>query len=131
MKSASIGLLLLRVAAGSMMFGGHGLRKMLAFGERWGTFADPIGLGTHLSLILAVFAEGICSLAVVIGWRTRLAVLPIAFTMLVAAGVVHLHDPWSKKEVALLYFVPFLVLAFTGPGEYSLDAWLRRRRNAA
>jgi putative oxidoreductase len=51
--------------------------------------------------------------------------------MLVAAFVVHGDDPWSKKELALLYAIPFLTLGLTGPGRFSIDAWWQKRREAA
>ena len=41
--------------------------------------------------------------------------------MAVAAFVVHGADPLAKKEMALLYMVAFLAIAFIGPGRFSLD----------
>jgi putative oxidoreductase len=41
--------------------------------------------------------------------------------MLVAAFIVHLDDPFKRKELALLYLVGFLVVLLMGPGKYSLD----------
>ena len=46
--------------------------------------------------------------------------------MLVAAFIVHGEDPFQKKEFALLYAVPFLMLIFTGAGAFSVDARLKR-----
>jgi putative oxidoreductase len=42
-------------------------------------------------------------------------------TMLVAAFIVHLDDPFKRKELALLYLVGFLIVLLMGPGKYSLD----------
>lgn len=58
---------------------------------------------------------------VVIGFGTRLAALPLVFTMGIAAFVVHGSDPWAKKELAVLYGAVFLVLFFTGAGRFSVD----------
>jgi putative oxidoreductase len=41
--------------------------------------------------------------------------------MCVAAFVIHGSDPFSGKELALMYLVPFLTLVFTGAGRFSLD----------
>jgi putative oxidoreductase len=41
--------------------------------------------------------------------------------MLVAAFIVHLDDPFKRKELALLYLVGFLIVLLMGPGKYSLD----------
>ena len=124
---ADVGLLFLRVSAGGMMALGHGLPKLLAFSEKAATFSDPLGVGSTMSLTLAIFGELVCSLLVVAGVATRLTALPVVFTMFVAALVVHADDPWSKKEFALLYAVPFIALALLGPGRFSVDG-LRARR---
>lgn len=95
------------------------------------TFADPIGVGQAPSLLLATFAEFFCSLLVIAGYRVRLAALPLIFTMLVAALLVHSSDPWMKKELPLLYAFSFGAVLLLGAGGYSADAWLARRQSAA
>jgi putative oxidoreductase len=120
-----IGLLILRVGVAAFMFFSHGWPKLMKYSYLASKFPDPIGLGSQLSLTMAIFAEAFCALLVMLGLVTRLAVIPLAFTMLVAALVVHSADPWSKKEFALLYFIPFVALFFTGPGMFSLDAFLK------
>ena len=63
----------------------------------------------------------------VVGWKTRWAALPAAFTMGVAAFVVHGGDPIGDKELALLYLVCFAAVAALGGGRWSLDAALDKR----
>lgn len=124
------GLLLLRLGIGLLMAFSHGLgkvQKFLAGGPyQW---ADPIGLGPGVSLFLAGGAEFFCALAIAVGLATRLAALPLAFTMAVAAFVVHAQDPFAKKEFALLFLIPTLALVLTGPGRFSLDALIAGRRS--
>jgi putative oxidoreductase len=122
-----IGLLILRVFIGGMMLFSHGMGKLLNFGSLSTAFADPFGAGPMISLSLAVFAEVVCSVFVMIGLATRIACIPLVITMAVAAGMIHSGDPWAKKEFALLYLIPFLALIFTGPGRLSLDQ-IRGRR---
>ena len=115
-----LGLLILRLGLGAMMLT-HGwpkVQKILA-GD-W-TFANPIGVGEAPSLLLAALAEFGCSLLVLVGFRVRLAVLPILFTMLVAAIIVHANDPWARKELPLLYASGYATLLLLGGGRYSVD----------
>ena len=110
---------------------GHGWDKLSHFGEKAETFGDPLGIGKTLSLGLVTFAEFFCALAVVVGLATRFAAIPPVIAMGVAGFLHHAADPWNRKELAFVYFAAFLALAFTGPGKFSLDALLfRRKRNA-
>ncbi len=126
----SMGLLILRVVPGLMMLA-HGWQKLAGFSQMSGQFPDPLGAGSAASLALVVFAEFFCSLAVILGIATRVVVIPIGITMLVAAFVIHGDDPWAKKEFALLYATVFLPLMFIGAGRYSLDAIVCKERGYA
>lgn len=126
--ATSLGLLVLRLAAGGMM-AVHGIQKLGKFADLKDTFPDPLGIGHLPSLVSAVGAEVGCALLVVLGLATRLAAVPVVFTMAVAALVVHGDDPWQKKELAMLYGLAFLALVLTGAGRYSVDARLGRSRD--
>ena len=118
--STDLGLLILRLVAGASMLT-HGYPKLQKVLNGNFQFGDPLGLGPEVSLILAVFAELICSALVIIGLTTRLAVLPLIVTMGVAFFIVHGADPFKVKELALIYLSIFLALFFTGPGKFSAD----------
>lgn len=122
-------LLLFRLALGGLMLM-HGVPKIGKFFEPELKFADPIGLGMGTSLALAVFAEVICSFTLILGLWTRFSAIPLVITMLVAAFIVHAGDPFGKQEFPLLYALGYLSIFFSGPGKYSLDAWLERRNTA-
>ena len=126
--TADAGLLLLRLCVGSMMLVGHGIPKVLEFSDKMAHFPDPLGVGSTASLSLAIFGEVICSALLIVGLVTRGATVPFAITMLVAALVVHAGDPWSQKELALLYAVAALGLIGTGAGRFSLDRVLWTRK---
>ncbi|MGJ8737627.1 DoxX family protein [Zobellia laminariae] len=114
-----IGLALLRIAASAMMaVHGYGKLQMLINGAE---FADPIGIGSTPSLFLAVLAEFVCPILIIFGFKTRLAAIPAAITMGIAAFMVHGADPFQKKELALIYFVIFVAIILLGPGKYSVD----------
>ncbi|MCA8917616.1 MAG: DoxX family protein [Planctomycetes bacterium] len=119
--SRGMGLLILRVGAGLlMMYHGWGKVEKVFAGDF--QFADPIGLGPGVSLVLAAGTEFVLAGLVVVGLGTRLASAPIVFTMMIAAFVQHASDDFGVKEKAIVYALMFLVLTFTGPGKFSLDA---------
>lgn len=124
----STALLLLRLGAASLLFFGHGLPKLANLTERAPRFADPIGLGPELGFALVVFSEVVCATLVAVGFFTRLATIPILAFFLVAALIHHAPDPWPKRELPLLFFTAFLPMLLLGAGRYSVDGWLRSRR---
>lgn len=133
--STSFGLLLLRLGLGGLLLlHGWGKLQMVLAGD-YDKFADPIGLGKQISLILVMAAEFGCAILVIIGLFTRLAAIPIVIAMGVAAFVMHADAPLSmegaaaSKEPALLFMVPFLALVFTGAGIFSIDGliWYRKQ----
>lgn len=118
-----VGLLILRVVASFTMLFGHGWGKLMNVFSGNFQFADPIGLGPTLSLILAAFAEGICSILIIFGFYTRAAALVLTINMSVAFLFVHLfNDPFGRMELPLVYLTIFLTLFLLGPGKYSIDA---------
>ena len=123
-KFLSLGLLILRVLVGMLT---HGLAKLTSFSELSATFPDPIGLGSTLSLILIIGAEVGCSLFVIVGAFTRLAVIPLVFSMLVVIFVVHANDPFQMKELPFLYLGIYILLFFTGAGRISLDTIISKK----
>ncbi len=123
----SIGLLIIRVVPSGMMLS-HGWSKLMGFGQMSDQFPDPIGVGSPMSLALVVFAEFFCSLAVILGIGTRVVVIPLVITMLVAAIAIHGNDPFANKELPLLYAAIFLPLMFAGAGRYSIDAIVCKER---
>ncbi len=127
MMNRDFGLLFLRATMGLMM-AGHGIGKVSdLFAGKIG-FPDPLGIGSVPSLAFAAFAEFLCALLVVVGFKTRWSAIPPALTMLVAAFIFHGGDPWAEKELAVVYAAGFLTLVFTDGGAYSLDAWLKNRK---
>jgi len=113
-------LLLARLSIGIFMLT-HGIPKLQNVLAGNMKFADPIGIGATPSLILVVFAEAICSVLLILGLATRFACVPLIINMSVAAFMVHKHDAFAKKELALLYLVCYLGFLIIGAGKYSID----------
>ena len=126
LKSIDIGLLIFRIGAASLMLT-HGFPKLMNFFQSEDLkFADPIGLGEPVTFWLAVFAEFACSVFIIFGFLTRFAAIPLITTMLVAAFIVHVDDPFGKQELPLLFLFSFILILITGPGKYSLDYFLKK-----
>ncbi|REG91994.1 DoxX family protein [Algoriphagus antarcticus] len=122
-----IGLLILRVGAGAMILT-HGFPKLMRFFvDEPIKFMDFMGLGSVISLSLAVFAEFVCAILIMIGFKTRLATIPLVITMLTAALVVHAADPFGRKELPLLYFLVFLSILIFGAGKFSIDGFSNQK----
>ncbi len=96
--SLDLGLLILRVAAGAMIIT-HGWPKLASYASRADSFRDPIGMDSALSLQLAIFAEVICAVFIILGAFTRLAAIPLMITKAVIAFIVHLKY-WQVKTGA-------------------------------
>jgi len=115
----NLALLVLRLAVASLMLT-HGIPKLMNLIEGNLSFPDPIGLGSELSLVLVVFAEVICSLLVLVGYKSRLAVMPLIVVMLVALLVQHSNDPILDHWNILAYIFCYAILLHLGGGRYSL-----------
>jgi putative oxidoreductase len=117
-------LLAFRVGTSVMMLT-HGMPKLSRlFGDDPIKFADPLGVGVVTSLALAVFSEFFCSLLLILGLGTRLAVLPLIFTIMVISFVVHAGDPFTEIELPLMYLFAYLTILVAGPGKYSVDGMI-------
>ena len=115
-----IGLFLLRFTFSAMMLS-HGIPKLLNLIQGTLMKSDPIGIGVLATTILVVIAEAICPMLIIIGYKTRLASIPVIITMGVAAFIVHGADPIGMKEKALLFLFGFLAIALLGAGKHSVD----------
>lgn len=128
-QQVDIILLLVRITIASFMLF-HGIAKFqtLFSGEEI-KFPDPLGVGATSSLAFTVFAEVGCSIFILLGLATRLAVIPLIITMLIAAFIVLGTQGFLKQELALIYLLVYVTLFVTGSGKYSLDRWIAATNN--
>ena len=118
-NASALFLLVLRFMFGLLLML-HGLQKWADFDVLSTEFPDPIGLGSHFSLVLAIFAELFCSVLFMIGFMFRLVTIPMIVTMSVAFFIVH-GGSISQGELAFVYLMMFVLLFLTGPGRFSVD----------
>ena len=134
---ATFGHLTLRVAAGLMIFYIHGWHKLegwiayLENGTPWKLAEEVAGMhfpAPLASAVAATLVQFICSLFIMFGLFTRLNAI-LLFGALSGAILQNLlagRDP----QLAILYTLVVLTLAFMGGGRISLDAGcLRNRKN--
>ena len=134
-RQVDVGLAILRIAVG-IVFIAHGGQKFFQFGlagvsEGFGQMGIPFPGLTGPLVAIVEFLGGI---ALVLGLGTRLAALFLAVNMLGAMLFVHLPAGFflpAGVEFALSLFAANLALFFMGPGDYSLDHTISRRRPTA
>ena len=125
--SSDLATLILRVTIGGL-FVYHGYTKVIAFNEILPQFPDIIGIGAKLSFILVIFAEFVCGFLVAVGFLTRLAVIPVFITMIVAYFIAHGKDAFNVKELAFVFLVLFVAIFVAGSGKYSIDYLIQKNK---
>lgn len=128
-RSTDLGLLILRLWLGLSMGVLHGLVKAQNFDGILSQFKSMIGLGPKPELMLALFAELVCSVLLVLGLFTRVAAVFLIVTMAVAFFVAHgaVLSGAGSGELAFIYLAGFVTLFFTGAGKFSVDSKLGGR----
>lgn len=124
-KGVSLLILLMRIFFGVLFFT-HGLDKLMNFNELSYTYPDVLGFGSYMTLMVTIFCEFCCSLFLIAGLLVRIMTIP----MIIAMGVAFfdVHDAMMPEgELALIYFIMFMILFFVGPGRYSVDYLIDKR----
>lgn len=114
-----------------MLFGGlimwHGITKIVNFDTLAMSFPNPLALGAKFSLVLTIFAEAFCGVAIIVGAFYRLVLIPPIFAMAIALFVVHNGDTFAMKELAFIYLIMFVLFYIMGAGCFSLDDVVAQR----
>ncbi len=116
----------LRIIA-ALLFLEHGLMKLFHFPDAGGA-PDPL----PALLLAAAIIELVGGVLIAVGLFTRLAAFFCSGQMAVGYFTAHLpHGFWpglNGGDAAILFCFIFLYLTFAGPGAWSLDGVLLRRK---
>ena len=120
--------LILRVGA-ALFIMTHGVPKFLNFSRivESGRFPDPLGVGIHMSLSLAVLAEFIAALFLLFGLFTRLASVVLVIAFFVIVFIVDAGESFQERELAVMYLLSFTYFMLAGSRQWSLDHLLRKK----
>lgn len=124
-RKQDVALGLLRVISG-IVFLAHGYQKLFVWGIHGvaGTFGQ-MGIPLPItSAYLATFAEFFGGLALLVGFATRLAAIPVGFTMVVALLQVHLKGGFylpTGVEYVLVLLTANVAMLIGGGGAFALD----------
>lgn len=122
-KNADFFYFIFRLLAG-LLFMQHGAQKLL------GAFGGSVAARFSLFWFAGVI-ELIGGFLITLGLFSRLVAFVAAIEMLVAFFKAHFPSGWipivNKGELALLFFVIFLVILVYGSGRYSLDRVLFKK----
>lgn len=132
-KATSAGLLVLRLFLGLGLVA-HGYQKFFMFGiNGFAGFLEKLGAPAPVpSAWLSASTELVAGSLVAVGLFTRLAAIPLAINMAVAAFLAHsgyfITNTPPGREYALNLAAAFVALALTGAGRYSIDNRLASRQ---
>ncbi len=148
------GLLIFRVLVSLSLFIHHGWEKVSGFSGMSQHFMDPIHIGVVPSLLYATFADGICTLLVIVGLATRTAAFFILVNLAVVYFIVHNAlglaflnaapaampggapggmppmpgGGGDHLELVFVYMASYILLTLVGGGAFSLDRWIGGER---
>ena len=128
---SDIGILILRIFPGVVMFLNHGLNKISAGIAKWerlgGALTDLIGFESLKIFFgfMASYAESIGALFIMFGLLTRFSSFLLFFTMMVASLKHYFEGEFS--ELAFIYGCIYFALIISGPGKYSVDHTLKKK----
>lgn len=125
-QNTNIGLLLLRYSIAILILL-HGIANMISNYAVIKSVLDGVGMPNLLAYGVFI-GEIVAPLFIIIGFRTRLASLVIAFNMLIAILLAHSSDIFSLNqfggwgiELQALYLFGSIAIFFLGSGGFALS----------
>ena len=127
---SNLSRLFIRLFVGIMLMQ-FGIRHLVNFTTLRETFPAVLGMGHETSLICMIVIELLCSLFIMVGFLTRISIIPPIVAMLIAEYHI-LHDMLPDTSIyaidsiqpgylPLMFIGIFLFLMLSGPGKISVD----------
>ncbi len=131
-KYNDAGLLVIRLGVGLGFFHYHGWQKLIGGPEAWADRGQAISLlgirfGYTFFGFMNAFVESIGGLLFAVGLFFRPLCVLMCFNMLVAALSHYVSGRGTPGHAVKNAFL-FAGIFFVGPGKYSVDEWIARRR---
>lgn len=122
-SNADIGLLILRIFIGSRLI--YGVIDNIISWEKMLEFAGFLKINNFplpvFSAVLSVYAQFLCAILILVGYKTRFAAAILTFNFIVAMVSVHLKDSVEVMTPALAMLFISLTLMFTGAGRWAVE----------
>lgn len=130
---SNLGRLFLRLFVG-VMFIQFGIRQLVNYSSVVGTFPSVLGMGSEATLIVMITIELVCSIMIIIGCLTRLAVIPPIVSMIIAenyiltsllpdVSVYSIHST-QPGFLPIMFIGIYIFILIAGPGKISLDYFI-------
>lgn len=131
---SNLGRLFIRLFVG-VMFLQFGIRHLVNYHELAPDYPTILGLSSVTCLNLMIVIELLCSLLIMIGFLTRLAVIP-AICSMIAAEWYQLHSlstfttdiyglsTTQPGYVPIMFIGIFMFIIIAGPGKISVDYFI-------
>lgn len=117
-----------------VMFMQFGIRQLMQFHELAAQYPTVLGMSPEAGLTVMIVVEIVCSLLIMVGFLTRIAVIPPILTMIGAiyfalngdvptAGVYDL-SAGSQPYIPMMFIGIYVFILLAGPGKISLDYFI-------
>ena len=127
LKSNDLGIIIVRVTVGLLLLP-HGISKLINGIDFLGELLSKVSLPPVMRYGVFI-GEIIAPILLVIGYRTRIAALFVAFNMFMTVYLAHRELVFTIKssgswaiELNALFFFGALALFFTGGGKYCVSS---------
>lgn len=125
-KLIDTALLVFRVLLSVELIVAHGLKKLGIGVSEAEQVPNPLHLPEAFNSLFADAANLVFPVFVILGFFTRIAVLPILAVTLTGYFILHWNDALLVKDTPFMYSLCYLLLLFMGSGKYSVDNYLRK-----